>query len=126
MSVNNTNPSTLFGGTWEQIQGRFLLACDSTYANGSTGGSSSHTHTLSDNGFAYIGNYSERLNFASGSHKWSSYTGDQYSFTHNADAKLTSNDSHYSDGQYVRLGGSTDSNSSMPPYLAVYVWKRTK
>ena len=70
MSVNNTNPSTLFGGTWEQIQGQFLLACDSTYTNGSTGGSSSHTHILSDNGFACIGNYSERLTFASGAYKW--------------------------------------------------------
>lgn len=25
MSVNSTNPDELFGGTWEQIQGRFLL-----------------------------------------------------------------------------------------------------
>lgn len=25
MSVNSTNPGELFGGTWEQIQGRFLL-----------------------------------------------------------------------------------------------------
>ena len=26
ISVNDANPSTLFGGTWEQITGRFLLA----------------------------------------------------------------------------------------------------
>ena len=26
ISVNDTNPSVLFGGTWEQITGRFLLA----------------------------------------------------------------------------------------------------
>ena len=26
MSVNSTDPSTLFGGSWEQIQDRFLLA----------------------------------------------------------------------------------------------------
>lgn len=25
MSVNSTNSGELFGGTWEQIQGRFLL-----------------------------------------------------------------------------------------------------
>lgn len=25
MSVNATNPAELFGGTWEQIKGRFLL-----------------------------------------------------------------------------------------------------
>ena len=48
MSVNSTNPSTLFGGTWEQITGKFLLACDTTYTAGSTGGNAtmSHTHTM--------------------------------------------------------------------------------
>lgn len=25
MSVNSTNPSTLFGGTWQKIEGRFLI-----------------------------------------------------------------------------------------------------
>ena len=25
MSVDSTNPGSIFGGTWEQIKGRFLL-----------------------------------------------------------------------------------------------------
>lgn len=37
-SINSTNPATLFGGTWEQIQGRFLLSASSSYAAGDTGG----------------------------------------------------------------------------------------
>lgn len=28
MSVNNTSPQTLFGGTWERIKGKFLLSAD--------------------------------------------------------------------------------------------------
>ena len=28
-SINSTSPATLFGGTWEQIQGRFLLSASS-------------------------------------------------------------------------------------------------
>ena len=47
MSVNSTNPSVLFGGTWEQIKDTFLLATGDTYANGSTGGEA--THTLTEN-----------------------------------------------------------------------------
>ncbi len=43
MSVNNVSPSTLFGGTWEAIQDRFLLAAGSTYTAGDTGGSATHT-----------------------------------------------------------------------------------
>ena len=33
MSINSTNPSTLFGGTWEQIKGRFLLGQGGNLAN---------------------------------------------------------------------------------------------
>lgn len=43
MSVNNVDPSTVFGGTWQQIKDRFLLACGDTYNNGATGGEATHT-----------------------------------------------------------------------------------
>ena len=48
ISINNTNPGTLFGGTWEQIEDKFLLSAGSTYTAGNTGGSASnsHTHTM--------------------------------------------------------------------------------
>lgn len=51
ISVNAANPSTIFGGTWEQVKDTFLLACGTKYAAASTGGSAdavvpSHTHTI--------------------------------------------------------------------------------
>lgn len=56
MSTNNTNPGTLFGGTWASINGRFLLSAGSsgeskTFVAGNTGGSRysdlvSHSHSL--------------------------------------------------------------------------------
>ena len=33
LSLGSTNPGTLFGGTWEQIKGRFLLGTGSPGAN---------------------------------------------------------------------------------------------
>ena len=45
MSVNNSNPATLFGGTWEEIQGKFLLGRSTAHAAGSTGGEETHTLT---------------------------------------------------------------------------------
>ncbi len=45
MSVNEVNPSTIFGGTWQQIKDRFILASGDTYANGATGGSATNTLT---------------------------------------------------------------------------------
>ena len=34
MSVDSTNPGSIFGGTWEQIKGRFLLGVGQPTANG--------------------------------------------------------------------------------------------
>lgn len=48
ISVNDTNPSSIFGGTWEKVEDRFLLASGSTYINGATGGAATHTLTESE------------------------------------------------------------------------------
>ena len=48
MSVNDTNPHDLFGGTWEQIKDRFLLAAGDTYAAGRTGGEAQHKLTVDE------------------------------------------------------------------------------
>lgn len=40
MSVNSTNPSNYFGGTWEQLKDRFLLGAGDIYVNGDIGGRS--------------------------------------------------------------------------------------
>lgn len=45
ISTSITSPSTIFGGTWEKIEDKFLLASGSTYANGATGGEATHTLT---------------------------------------------------------------------------------
>lgn len=59
-SSNPTNPGTLFGGTWEQIKDKFILAAGDTYPNGATGGNAtttlteanlpSHTHSFTPAG----------------------------------------------------------------------------
>lgn len=43
ISSNPTSPATLFGGTWERIQDRMILAAGSTYTAGLTGGSATKT-----------------------------------------------------------------------------------
>lgn len=48
MSVNSTSPASLFGGTWERIKDRFLLAAGDTYSAGSTGGEAQHTLTVDE------------------------------------------------------------------------------
>lgn len=56
ISVVNTSPATLFGGTWEQIKDTFLLSAGTNHEAGTTGGSAtvtletanlpSHTHSV--------------------------------------------------------------------------------
>ena len=101
MSVNNTNPSTLFGGTWSQIKDRFLLACGDTYSNGSTGGEATHTLTVNEMPANYIKTTSSG----------------------------TSSDGYISRGGYnsdgiFNVGGTTQPHNNMPPYFAVYIWQR--
>lgn len=119
MSVNNTNPSVLFGGTWEQVKDRFLLCAGDTYACGATGGAATHVHALS-NGYAKFNpsasvayTYSKVVTTSS----WADNTRQTVS------AKATSFDTTNTRG--VQLGGNSNSASSLPPYIAVYVWKRT-
>ena len=48
LSSKNTNPGTLFGGTWVQIKDRFILAAGDSYSNGATGGAATVTLTVSN------------------------------------------------------------------------------
>lgn len=60
MSSDSTSPAVLFGGTWTQIQNRFIYAAGSGYSVNSTGGSAtktlvkdnipSHTHSCGSAG----------------------------------------------------------------------------
>ena len=51
-SDDPVDPSTLFGGSWERLKDKFLLAAGDVYQAGGTGGSAdavvvAHTHTIS-------------------------------------------------------------------------------
>ena len=127
MSVSSTNPSVIFGGTWEQIQDRFLLACGSSFLNGQTGGSVEHNHITGDCtltidqipshkhnnpcAVVYGGNAGiHRSLFATDSDFW------------NMDDP--NNPTSLSGGGQSHNHGNTGNSGNLPPYLAVYTWKR--
>lgn len=110
-STDSTSPADLFGGTWEQIKDVFLLAAGDSHAAGSTGGEEDHVLTAAEmanhtHGYDYTGqSITEGVNairlYEAASTQYNAYTG-----------KATSN-----------CGGQAHNN--MPPYLAVYTWRRT-
>lgn len=139
MSVNNTNPATIFGGTWEQIKDRFLLACGNTYSNGLYGGEASHTltvgempsHTHTQNSHTHTQNSHDHgvgITTAAVSATWKSdYNAfpiyrSGYSGQRRSDGTTASNNATTATNQNTG-GGSAHNN--MPPYFAVYMWKRT-
>ena len=118
ISVNNTNPATIFGGTWEQIKDRFLLAAGDTYAAGSTGGEATHVLTVSE-----LPKDIGQLNALS----WASHKDDTkgaFSIKQNHSDRTLPSGNDSGDATYSLSGGGT-SHNNMPPYLSVYMWKRT-
>lgn len=128
ISVVSTNPSTFFGGTWEAIEGQFLLGCNSTYAAGTTGGSADHSHKYGFAFGAYYGEVSMENNGNAGSLK--DGTGDPVgtegygSFSHIVNNSTTNSSKDVSMSHYKSIA-DTSTTSNLPPYLAVYMWKRT-
>lgn len=128
ISVNNVNPSVLFGGTWEQIQDRFLLGAGSTYSAGSTGGEANHTLTQSEIPSYLIGDLPEIVpvdhrNWANGG-----IVESNLGKTSPTKPGIKSNGNNITSGtQYsykIYSNGGGKPHNNMPPYLAVYIWKR--
>lgn len=123
ISVLDTNPSTLFGGTWEAIEDTFLLAAGSNYGPGTTGGEATHQLTISElprvqSSFRIRTASDGDMITATGGYFSSSASG-------NTSAPLTVGSGAKAQQQMnLDFGGNTPHNN-MPPYLAVYVWKRT-
>ena len=114
MSVSNTDPSILFGGTWVSIaSGRCLMGVDSSHGAGSTEESGLPNITgqikrvISDYASAYGGALyqagTDSSGFSGGSYKWGNLA---------FDASL-------SNSIYGR------STTVQPPAFYVYMWRRT-
>ena len=133
ISVNNTDPSTLFGGTWERItDGKFLRASGSSTTTGSTGGSNSHNHST--------GNCTLTVNqIPSHSHEQAGVTyiyepsgswRSRVTSDNNGKQNINNNVSNKAwtlntGGNQSHNHGDTGWSDNIPEYIAVSMWKRT-
>ena len=83
MSMSSASPSSLFGGVWKRIQSRYLMASDSTYTAGDTGGSNdaivvTHSHSASAEN---DGSHSHSISGGSHSHSGTALSSGSHSHT---------------------------------------------
>lgn len=121
VSFSATNPETIVGGTWSLIeQGRMLLAAGSSYPVESTGGEAAHTLTIDEmpahghDSYDYTAGFMAHKYAMSGT--WvegqilaTKSSGEGVVWTHQNPPKT----------------GGGGSHNNMPPYIAVYMFRRT-
>lgn len=162
-TTSSTSPTSIFGGTWQQVKDKFLLCAGDTYTAGATGGSAdavipSHTHTITASAGTVAGHKHALTSASINSAGAHTHTTTFYNYSesttstnaaplkaihHNASTATfaTSSAGSHShtltgttdkDGEHTHTITATASTTgvsatgaNMPPYLAVYVWKRT-
>lgn len=123
-STVSTSPESLFGGTWEEIRDVFLLAAGTRTA-GNAGGEETHTLTVSE-----MPSHGHRM-CISGYVGWETQHISGYVLNYNSDAILNASAvetdlPHTAIGNLNIIGnGGNAAHNNMPPYLTIYMWKRT-
>ncbi len=109
MSINSASPETLFGGEWDRIKDTFLLCAGDTYSAGSSGGAATHKLTVNE--------------MPSHTHKFAQHSNAGTSKVYTG--SVSYNPIVWSSENILNTGGDQPHNN-MPPYVAVYCWKRVK
>lgn len=106
-STVETSPASLFGGTWEQLKDRFLLGAGDSYSAGDTGGEATHKLTTAE--------------MPKHTHTLGNPVGQE---TGSASGYLWSQKIASWGSMETKSSGGSEAHNNMPPYLAVYMWKR--
>lgn len=119
ISENATSPAELYGGTWERIEGKFIMGASDTYPAGSTGGEAEHTLTRSE-----LPRIRENLTGFTAYNANNGGTDGVLSFIEEA---TLSNVQPGNSTKYATLTmslGDSQPHNNIPPYYSVYIWRR--
>lgn len=112
ISINNVEPSSLFGGTWEKLEDRFLLASGKTYTNGNIGGEATHKLTIDE-----MPSHTHTL--------YIDAKGTTIPAWHTRHLFVQNDSPHEAQPNNLTSTGNSQPHNNMPPYLVVNMWKRT-
>lgn len=108
-SNDPTSPASFIGGTWERVEGEFIMGASSAYPVGTTGGSATHTQTTAE-----MPSHSHSGSTGSaGSHSHSASTGSAGSHSHSGTTGWAGAHSHATTMESYSSGDSA--NFYAPP-----------
>lgn len=107
-SNDSTSPASFIGGTWERVEGEFIMGASSAYPVGTTGGSATHTQTVAE---MPSHNHSGSTGSA-GSHSHSAWTGGAGGHSHTVSAATATNIVAFPGGAGTGENGQTAKSSS--------------
>lgn len=122
INTTSANPKDIFGfGTWEKIDDVFLFGTSDANQLGNTGGSATHTHTTGNHTLTIAEMPSHDHAARYGNTIDGDGSGYRFSNTNGTNRAIIENEG----GGQAHNHGDTGSSSNMPPYLIVFMWKRT-
>ena len=104
-SNDPTSPASFIGGTWERVEGEFIMGASSAYPVGTTGGSATHTQTTAE-----MPNHSHSGSTGSaGSHSHSASTDSAGWHSHSGTTNGAGEHSHEVNAEYKSGGDDGES-----------------
>lgn len=119
ISENATSPAELYGGTWERIEGKFIMGASDSYPAGSTGGEAKHTLTRSE-----LPRIREQL---TGLTAYNANVVGTDKVLSLVEENARSNVQPGNSAKYATLTmslGDSQPHNNIPPYYSVYIWRR--
>ena len=114
-SNDPTSPASFIGGTWERVEGEFIMGASSAYPVGTTGGSATHTQTVAE---MPSHNHSGSIGSA-GSHSHSASTGGAGEHSHSGTTNGAGEHSHKVNAEY-KSGGDDGESYRLKNYGAAW------
>ena len=122
ISTVNTDPSTIFGGSWERVKGKMIIGLDEDDTDfdtvGKVGGEKTHTLLASE-----IPAHTHKMGLWTTGQEAAGYglVAGEGAFADRVQITAPYDDARATD---VNLGGG-GSHNNMPPYVVYYMWVRT-
>lgn len=120
-TTKEIDPATVWGGTWEKLEGKFLFGSDNSHGVGTVGGE--ETHTLTANEIPEHGNHLY-TSFPGGHGNTAVYLS---AATMSAYGTVGRGWNNLNGGEMYPAGyliGGSKSHNNMPPYQVVHMWVR--